>query len=106
MKKTLLVTNVLAKIMRFTAVQMVLMVLGITFAHAHETRSQELLNQPVSINVQSVQIKDVLNSIEAQTTGAPCPARLGLLAGLPLPCAARPDAASSGWHGAIQVQRA
>ncbi len=68
MEKTLRITNVLCKIMRFTYVQMALLVLFGSISYAHDSFSQDILNQPVSINAQSVEIKKILTDIEKQTT--------------------------------------
>ena len=54
--------------MRFTLVQLALMVLFGTIAFAHESWSQDLLNQQVTLNAQSVEVKKILNEIEKQTT--------------------------------------
>jgi TonB-linked SusC/RagA family outer membrane protein len=68
MKKRLRITNVLGKIMRFTFVQMALLVLFGSISYAHESYSQDILNQPVSLNAQSVEMKKILADIEKQTT--------------------------------------
>lgn len=68
MEKRLRISNVLGKIMRFTFVQMALLVLFGSISYAHNSYSQDILNQPVSINAQSVEMKKVLADIEKQTT--------------------------------------
>ena len=68
MEKTLRITNVLIKVMRFTFVQLGLMVSLGTLAFAHESFSQDVLNQQVTLNAQSVEVKKILSEIEKQTT--------------------------------------
>ncbi len=68
MKKTLRIKNVIGKIMRFTFVQMALLVLFGSMSYASESFSQDILNQQVSINAQSVEIKKILIDIEKQTS--------------------------------------
>ncbi len=67
MEKSLQITNVLGKIMRFTVVQLILLGLFVGGAFAHESYSQDVLNQAVTVEAQAVEMKKVLQAIEKQT---------------------------------------
>jgi type II secretory pathway component GspD/PulD (secretin) len=42
--------------------------MGISIANAHESRSQDILNQKVTLSAQSADMRKVLNDIEKQTS--------------------------------------
>lgn len=67
MEKTSTNRTVSWKIMRFTGLQMILMTIFAAMVFAHETKSQDILNKQVTIRVEAVEIKKLLNDIERQT---------------------------------------
>jgi TonB-linked SusC/RagA family outer membrane protein len=61
-------TKILGIIMRFSMVQLAVMVLFTSISFANESKSQEILDEQVTINVQSVEVKKILSEIEKQTS--------------------------------------
>lgn len=68
MEKNSRIKILLGKIMRFTFIQLAFLVLCITIANAHESLSQDILNQKVTLSAQSADMRKVLNDIEKQTS--------------------------------------
>lgn len=68
MKKTLPIKSALGKFMQFTAQQTVLAIFFVSLSFAHNALSQEILNEQVTLNAQSVNMKQILTDIEKQTT--------------------------------------
>jgi TonB-dependent starch-binding outer membrane protein SusC len=66
MKKKLRLNPFLRQIMRFTATQMIMTVLFCVSAYAHNAHAQDILDQRITLNVQSDKIKTVLKDIESQ----------------------------------------
>ncbi|RYF74892.1 MAG: SusC/RagA family TonB-linked outer membrane protein, partial [Cytophagaceae bacterium] len=67
MKKTLRSDSFVVQLMRISITQLLLLILGGSFALAHDGRAQELLHQPVSIQVHEQSLKKVFQLIEKQT---------------------------------------
>ncbi|MBO0951737.1 TonB-dependent receptor [Fibrella forsythiae] len=67
MKKTLRSDSFVVQLMRISITQLLLLILGVSFALAHDGRAQELLHQPVSIQVHEQSLKKVFQLIEKQT---------------------------------------
>lgn len=68
MEKNSRIKILFIKIMRFTFIQLALLVLCISIANAHESLSQDILNQKVTLSAQSADMRKVLNDIEKQTS--------------------------------------
>lgn len=60
-------TKILYKIMRFTLMQFTAMILFMSIGLARESMAQKILDQRVTINLQSVEVKKILAEIEKQT---------------------------------------
>lgn len=60
-------TKILGIIMRFTLVQLAAMALFVSVSFARESMAQEILDQRVTINAQSVEVRKILSEIEKQT---------------------------------------
>ena len=56
------------RIMRFTAMQVLVAVLTISCLHANNTNAQEILNQRITINAKQMQLQTVLQQIETQAS--------------------------------------
>jgi len=68
MKKTLRYDSFVVQLMRISISQLLLIILGGSFALAHKGSAQELLHQPVSIQVREQSLKKVFQLIEKQAT--------------------------------------
>ncbi|ARK09312.1 TonB-dependent receptor [Fibrella sp. ES10-3-2-2] len=68
MKKTLRYDSFVVQLMRISISQLLLIILGGSFALAHKGSAQELLHQPISIQVREQSLKKVFQLIEKQAT--------------------------------------
>jgi len=66
MKKNVPVQRLLLKVMQITFIQLLLSVVFCMASFAHETRAQELLSREVSLQMESAELKQILNRIEKQ----------------------------------------
>jgi iron complex outermembrane recepter protein len=67
MKKTLLLTKNLRKIMKISLQQILVACLLISGANAHKSKAQELLDKPISLQATDSEVGKVLNNIESMT---------------------------------------
>ncbi len=66
MKKSVSIQQILSKAMRITAAQLLLAILCCGLSFARNARAQEILNRGISLQAESVDIKNVLNTIARQ----------------------------------------
>lgn len=67
MKKRICYYPQLQKIMRITLLQTLLMCLGISLGYAHLGHSQDILDRSITVKVENLELKKVLNKIENLT---------------------------------------
>ncbi|MFD2572683.1 TonB-dependent receptor [Spirosoma soli] len=66
MKKPLLYDSLVVKAMRISICHLLLIILGSSFALAHDSKAQELLQRKVSLQLRDQSLKKVLQAIEKQ----------------------------------------
>lgn len=66
MKKNVPIPKILWKVMKITFSQLLLLVVCAGMAWAHDTRAQEVLNRPISVIGERLELRDILSQIEKQ----------------------------------------
>jgi TonB-linked SusC/RagA family outer membrane protein len=66
MKKNVRPCSLIRNLVRITILQSLFVCVGISLGYAHEARSQDLLDRPVTVKVENTEFKKVLSMVESQ----------------------------------------